>query len=80
MEKHFQEINKSEARRITSWSLQRVTQQHFGDGLLHRKSGNDDWNQIVLPKVCRQQVIEIAHSIPMGGHKLLERTKPQNAF
>ena len=41
------------------------------DGLLHRKSsriGHEDWDQIVLPKECRRQVLEIAHSVPMGGH------------
>ena len=41
------------------------------DGVLYkhwRPDAHTEVEQIVLPKQCRRTVLELAHSIPMGGH------------
>uniref|UniRef100_A0A1X7V978 Integrase zinc-binding domain-containing protein n=1 Tax=Amphimedon queenslandica TaxID=400682 RepID=A0A1X7V978_AMPQE len=42
------------------------------NGLLYRVTGNleeeTEREQLVLPTVCRKEVLRLAHSIPLGGH------------
>ena len=50
------------------------------DGLIYRKwtpPGRDEEmgvEQLVLPKVCRKTVLELAHEIPLAGHMGKEKT------
>lgn len=48
------------------------------EGLLYRRwippRGGEEVEQLVLPKVCRTTVLELAHSIPMAEHLGKEKT------
>ena len=56
---------------------------YYEDGLLYRKwrphgSAEGDLRtckQLVLPQQCRQQVLRLAHDVPMAGHMGIARTK-----
>ena len=56
---------------------------YYEDGLLYRKwrpdgSAEGDvrtCKQLVLPQQCRQQVLRLAHDVPMAGHMGVARTK-----
>ena len=39
------------------------------DGLLHRKAGKvDQFEQVVVPLSCRQDILRLAHEVPLAGH------------
>ena len=39
------------------------------DGLLLRKSGKlDQFEQVVVPLSCRQDILRLAHEVPLAGH------------
>ena len=56
---------------------------YYEDGLLYRKwrpdgSAEGDLRtckQLVLPQQCRQQVLRLAHDVPLAGHMGIARTK-----
>ena len=58
---------------------------YYEDGLLYwkwRPDGSAEGDvhtckQLVLPQQCRQQVLLLAHDVPMAGHMGVARTKNQ---
>ena len=62
----------------------KVTENSQGDGsfflksgLIHRKCIGEDKeiDQLVVPKSCHQELLIMAHSIPMAGHLGVEKTR-----
>ena len=50
-----------------------VNSFYWEDGLMYRKwqprgQEKEEVDQIILPKECRQKVLELAHAIPLAGH------------
>ena len=78
------EMRVLQATDPTLWEVTIAVKEHestsgvgfiSGDNLLYRRwiprgrtSGGIKIEQLVLPKSCRHTVMEVAHSIPLGGH------------
>jgi len=60
----------------------------YRDGLIYRRwvprdiSSEESFQveQLVLPKPCRQTVLKLGHSIPLGGHLGKNKTHPHNCI
>ena len=77
-----QELDKSlaNARNWAENATEEVSEGYFfRGGLLYRKwvarkGEANPVDQIVLPKECRQAVLHLAHTIPLGGHLAKKKT------
>ena len=53
----------------------------FRDGLVYRKwssrhsKNGNKYEQIIVPEVCRTEILRLAHEIPFAGHLGIEKTK-----